>query len=194
VAGDPNGAHLDDQRDVADAELERAFREGTDEALPSAYQRYGKMVFTFARRTVGHEVAEEVTQDVFVAAWRSRDRFDPERGSLAGWLIGVTRHKVGDALRSGQRAAARIERAARYAPSEPGASSIDDMAERFLVADGLATLRPDAREVVELAFYSDLTHEQIAERTGRPLGTVKSQIRRSLALLRRQLEGLDAVP
>jgi RNA polymerase sigma-70 factor (ECF subfamily) len=69
---------------------------------------------------------------------------------------------------------------------------MDSLAERLLVADSLRRLRPEVREVVELAFHSDLTHEQIAERTGRPLGTVKSQIRRSLASLRRHMEGIDA--
>lgn len=193
VGSDPIGAPLDDERTFADAELERAFAKGTGEALASAYRRYGRLVFTLARRTVGPEVAEEVTQDVFVAAWRSHDRFDPERGSLGGWLVGIARHKVADALRSRQRAAARVERAGLYAEREASPQAVDQMAERLLVADGLATLRPEAREVVELAFYSDLTHEQIAEQTGRPLGTVKSQIRRSLATLRRHLEGLDVI-
>jgi RNA polymerase sigma-70 factor (ECF subfamily) len=146
-----------------------------------------------ARRTVGPEVAEEVTQDVVVAAWSSRDRYDPGRGSLAGWLIGVARHKVTDALRSQQRVTARLERAASVAGGTIATPpEVDQLAERLMVADGLATLRPEVREVVELAFYSDLTHEQIAEHTGRPLGTVKSHIRRSLATLRRHLEGLDA--
>lgn len=192
VGSDPNGAPLDDERTFADAELERAFAKGTGDALASAYRRYGRLVFTLARRTVGPEVAEEVTQDVFVAAWSSRDRFDPERGSLGGWLVGIARHKVADALRGQQRAAARVERAGLYAERE-APQAVDRTAERLLVADGLATLRPEAREVVELAFYSDLTHEQIAEQTGRPLGTVKSQIRRSLATLRRHLEGLDVI-
>jgi RNA polymerase sigma-70 factor (ECF subfamily) len=184
-----------DARAAADADLELAFAKGGDDALAAAYARFGRVVYSFARRTVGPEVAEEVTQDVFVAAWTARDRYDPERGSLAGWLIGVARHKVTDALRAQQRVAARAERAAAFAGVAPAAdAAVDQVAERLVVADGLAALRPEVREVVELAFYSDLTHEQIAERTGRPLGTVKSHIRRSLATLRRHLEGLDAAP
>jgi RNA polymerase sigma factor (sigma-70 family) len=183
----------DDARAAADAELELAFAKGGDDALAAVYARYGRVVYSLARRTVGPEVAEEVTQDVFVAAWSSRDRYDPGRGSLAGWLIGVARHKVTDALRSQQRVTARVERAASVAGGTTATPpDVDQVAERLMVADGLAALRPEVREVVELAFYSDLTHEQIAERTGRPLGTVKSHIRRSLATLRRHLEGLDA--
>lgn len=191
---DPNGADLDSERAAADAELEQAFAKGAGDALAAAYARHGRMVYSFARRTVGPDVAEEVTQDVFVAAWGSRDRYDPGRGSLGGWLVGIARHKVTDALRSQQRAAARLERAAAQPAPVAGSGTVDALAERLLVADGLAALRPEAREVVELAFYSDLTHEQIADRTGRPLGTVKSQIRRSLAALRRHLEGIDDAP
>jgi RNA polymerase sigma-70 factor (ECF subfamily) len=191
VGRDPNETEPDDERSIADTELERAFAKGADDALAAAYRRYARMVLTFAGRTVGREVAEEVTQDVFVAAWRSRDNFDPDRGSLGGWLTGIARHKVTDALRRSQRVDARVERAGAYADRSPRAPEVDEVAERLLVADGLATLRQDVREVVEMAFYSDLTHEQIAEATGRPLGTVKSQIRRSLGTLRRHLEGLD---
>ena len=140
----------------------------------------------------GEDLAEELTQDVFVAAWTSASRYDPERGALGGWLIGICRHKVVDALRRRERAAARVERAGALADPAPSTTEVDRMAERLAVADCLGILRPEARHVVELAFYSDMTHEQIADATGRPLGTVKAQIRRSLASMRRYLEGIDA--
>lgn len=188
-AGDP------DRRDEHDdAELDRRFRAGGPRALEDAYRRYGRVVYSFCRRAVGPDLAEEATQDTFLAAWRDSGGFDPERGSLGGWLMGIARHKVADAVRSRQRAAARVERAALAADPAPAAHDLDALAERLLVADGLSGLRPDVRELVELAFYSDLTHEQIAVHTGRPLGTVKSQIRRSLHTLRRHLEGIDAAP
>jgi RNA polymerase sigma-70 factor (ECF subfamily) len=185
----------DDDGSEIDADLEQAFADRRTGALEDVYRRFGGTVHTLARRAVGPEVAAELTQDVFVAAWRAADRFDPKRGSLAGWLIGITRHKVVDALRQQERSLARIERAGALA-GRPAAidRDIDGLAERLLLADGLGRLRPEAREVVELAFYSDLTHEQIAARTERPLGTVKAQIRRSLAALRRHLEGIDAAP
>jgi RNA polymerase sigma factor (sigma-70 family) len=99
---------------------------------------------------------------------------------------------VVDALRRRQRAAARIERAGSLAEPPPTTTDVDRLAERLALGDCLQVLRPEAREVVELAFWSDLTHEQIAARTGRPLGTVKAQIRRSLVAMRRHLEGVDA--
>jgi len=197
VDGDTTGdePQPDGGRDDADRRaVEVAFAAGTEGALEAAYRRHGRLVYSFARRVVGPELADEVTQDVFLAAWRSHHRFDADRGSLAGWLTGIARHKVADALRRQYRADARVERAGRLTLAEPEPADVDAMAQRMVIADGLAELRPDIREMVELAFYSDLTHEQIAERTGRPLGTVKSQIRRSLATLRRHLEGMDATP
>lgn len=178
-----------------DLALDEEFASGKPDALEAAYRRYGAVVHGYARGAAGAETADEVTQDVFLAAWRAPSRYDPARGSLGGWLVGIARHKVVDALRSRERAAARLARAAAETPAGLGAggpAGDDALAERLLVADALARLRPEVREVVELAFYSDLTHEQIAAATGRPLGTVKSQIRRSLAALRRHLEGIDA--
>lgn len=193
MLGEPDGEDPDRRGAPAD-DLDERFRSGDPGALEDAYRRYGRVVFSFCRRTVGPEMAEEATQDTFVAAWRASDRFDPDRGSLGGWLMGIARHKVTDALRSQQRAAARVERARMAAARPPAGHDVDELAQRLLLADGLGGLRPDVRELVELAFYSDLTHEQIAEHTGRPLGTVKSQIRRSLHTLRRHLEGIDAGP
>jgi RNA polymerase sigma factor (sigma-70 family) len=193
----PDSGDLDPERrareEAEEADLERAFAAGEDAALEGAYRRHGRTVYTFALRAAGRDLAEELTQDVFVAAWSSAARFDRSRGSLAGWLLGIARHKVVDALRQRERASARLQRAAALGGPAP-ASDVDRLADRLMVAQGLDQLRPEVREVVKLAFHSDLTHEQIAELTGRPLGTVKAQIRRSLATLRRHLEGIDAAP
>lgn len=182
-----------DGRDAEDAALELAFRLGEEGSLAAVYQRFGGVVYSFVRRAAGDDLADELTQDVFVAAWASATRFDPERGALGGWLIGIARHKVVDALRRRERAAARVERAGALAGPPVTVGEVDRLAERMAVGECLGLLRPEAREVVELAFWSDLTHDQIAARTGRPLGTVKAQIRRSLAAMRRHLEGIDAV-
>ena len=91
------------------------------------------------RRAAGSDIAEELTQDVFVAAWSSAARFDRSRGSLAGWLLGIARHKVVDSLRRRERASTRLERAAALAGSAP-ASDLDRLAERLVVAEGLDQL------------------------------------------------------
>jgi len=170
-------------------ELERSFADGGDSVLRSVYDRYGSLVYTFCRRTVGHHDATEVTQDVFVAAWRSQSSYDPNRGGLGGWLIAIARNKAIDHLR-------RQGRQPSIAPDEDGgemagmrADEVAMMADRMLLAEALNELAPRARRVVELAFLHDLTHEQIAEKTHLPLGTVKSDVRRSLPTLQRALAG-----
>jgi RNA polymerase sigma factor (sigma-70 family) len=184
----------DERQDHEDELLDERFKAGAPDALEAAYQRYKQVVFTLCRRTVGHHTAEELTQEVFISAWQSAERFNPHRGSLGGWLVGIARHKILDHLRSDARDQARTERVSLTAHRQTVLVDVDELAQKLLVADALRRLRPDIREVVELAFYSDLTHNQIAERTDRPLGTVKAQIRRSLDGLRHHLEGIDVGP
>jgi len=168
-----------------------AFVEGGDGALRLVYDRYGSLVYSYCRAAIGPDLAADATQEVFVSAWRSRERFDRERGTLAGWLVGIARFKVIDQMRA---------RARRPVPSddEPvdhpaSAPEIEGLADRLLVDAALEQLPERARTVMALAFFGDLTHAEIAEETGIPLGTVKSDIRRSLLRLRAELEGLDAV-
>jgi RNA polymerase sigma-70 factor (ECF subfamily) len=173
----------------ADDAVESAWSSGDPDALRLAWDRYGKLVFTFCARALGdREAAADCTQETFVGAWRSRERFDPERGTLAGWLIGIARYRVLDV----HRAAARTPVPSPDVASGDVDSQADEpvlLADRLLVAHALDTLPPRARAAVELAFWSDLTHVEIAERLGLPLGTVKSDIRRALQRLRSHLEG-----
>jgi len=181
-------------------ELDRRFAAGDGGALRAAYDTHGGLVFNLCRRVVGPDHAPDVAQEVWVAAWNSRHRFDPARGALPGWLAGIARFKIADHLRRlGRRdvlgAAGDAADAAVDGPDgRTVESDTDRVAERLLVAEALRVLEPRQRAVVELAFYSDATHHEIAERTGLPLGTVKSDIRRGLAKLRRHLEGYDAAP
>jgi RNA polymerase sigma factor (sigma-70 family) len=175
--------------DVADA-AEQAFVAGDEAAVRLVYERYGALVHTFCRRTVGPTVADDVTQEVFLTAWRMRDRFDPQRGSLAGWLIGITRNKLLEQLR--RRQLHLIDDA--RTPELPAKTAPDDVAalgERMLLAAALETLPERTRSVITMAYCDDLTHQEISERTSLPLGTVKSDVRRGLARLRRELEYAD---
>jgi RNA polymerase sigma factor (sigma-70 family) len=170
---------------VIDA-VEAAFVQGGDDALRAAYDAHGPLVYSFCRRSLGDDRAKDVTQEVFVSAWRSRDRFDSTKGSLAGWLMAITKNRLIDNIRAEQR------HANRRADAEPGEvpveSNLEQVGDRMLVADALKSLPERSRTVIELAYLSDLTHTQIAEQTSLPLGTVKSDIRRGLATIRRHLE------
>lgn len=178
-------------------DLEARFAAGGDAVLREAYDLHGGLVYNLCRRSVGDAHAADVSQEVWVAAWRSRHRYAADRGSLAGWLVGIARFKTLDHLRRSARTEARsaLDDAAldRLAVSvDDRDEPIDAVAERLLMAEALRQLEPRPRAVLELAFYSDATHQEIAERTGVPLGTVKSDIRRGLEKLRRHLEGFDA--
>ena len=165
--------------------LERRFAAGEAAALRDAYDRYAPAVYAIALRTLAaHHDAEDVTQQVFVRAWRSRDTFDPERGTLGGWLVGITRRQVSDRLHRRVRDLQVADRAGRTAAAAP-APEPDRVVDAVVVADELDKLAPPVRAVVRLAFFDDLTHQQIAAVTGLPLGTVKSHLRRGMERLRR---------
>jgi RNA polymerase sigma-70 factor (ECF subfamily) len=170
--------------------IESAWSGGDPDALRRAWDQYGRLVYSYCARALGdRELAADCTQETFVGAWRSRQRFDPARGTLAGWLLGIARYRVIDV----QRATARAPIPAGN-PTGGDDRVTDDggparLADRLLVAHALETLPARARAAVELAFWSDLTHPEIAERLGVPLGTVKSDIRRALQRLRTHLGG-----
>ena len=87
--------------------IEAEFRAGGESALKAAYDAHGSLVYSYCRRTLPEDRAKDVTQDVFVSAWKARDRFDPSRGSLAAWLIGITKNRIIDNHRAEQRHASR---------------------------------------------------------------------------------------
>lgn len=189
------GRHHDDVTTTQpdDSDLADAFREADERVLRAVYERWAPLVHALALRSLADvAAAEDVTQQVFVRAWRSRGTYHPERAPLGAWLVGITRNCIADAhaerTRQGRVALAMADE--ERIDTDPS-DTTDELAERVLVAGELDRLDAVPRTVMRLAFYEDLSHREIAERLGIPLGTVKSHIRRSLARLRTRLEVIE---
>jgi RNA polymerase sigma-70 factor (ECF subfamily) len=167
-----------------DAALLALVQQGDDHAMAGLFDRYSKVVYSVALRVLRDPAsAEDVLQEVFMQIWRNPDGFVATRGSLGGWLAVVSRNRSIDALR-------------RKRPME----SVDDiaLASNYNLADEaernsmmekargvILGLPVEQRKTLEMAFFDGLTHSEIAEMTGDPLGTVKTRIRSGLTTLRK---------
>jgi len=165
------------------------FRSGDGPALREAYDRYGGMVLRVGLLRLGnHHDAEDLVQMVFVRAWKGRAGFDPTKGSLGAWLLGITRRLIADRYAALDRDKRIVAAAEKIAPAESVSAPADRVVDRVLVGNELDLLPEEQRRVVLLAFYGELSHSQIAAKTGLPIGTVKSHIRRALIQLRKRWE------
>lgn len=187
----PPGHDWTRQRDVE-------FSAGDEHALALAYKCFAPLIFTVALRSLGDRAAaSDVTQDVFVRAWRFRSGYNPEAGSLPAWLLGISRNAVSDAQGARQKSEKIVQRAHTVGDQreiEHGADEIESVANRVVLDSELRLLGEPQQSILRLAFYEDLTHQQISSRLDLPLGTVKSHIRRSLTQLRSRLETWNAAP
>lgn len=184
----------DDDTAEADRRLAEGFVAGDPASLEEAYRRWSPLVHTLAARELRRPAdAEDVTQQVFVSAWRSRSDYSPERGPLAGWLVGITRHRVLDHHRRQQRLqrlATTLESEATVAVS--AGPPPDGDVQRLVLAAEIRQL-PDPRgTILRMAFWEGYTYNQIADGLGLPVGTVKSHVRRTLLHLRDRLR--EATP
>jgi RNA polymerase sigma-70 factor, ECF subfamily len=154
-------------------------------AFEAIYDGYHRLVYGVAFRMLGDAAsAEDVTQGVFLKIWSSPELF--ASGNFSGWIVRVTRNRALDLLRSKSRNYDELPQTLPdNDPIEERAFATLDAAR---VRDALAQLPADQREPIELGFFGGVTHEEIARRTGVPLGTVKTRIRSGLRRLRSTLE------
>jgi RNA polymerase sigma-70 factor (ECF subfamily) len=174
----------------ADSELVRGMQVGEESALEVLYARYGGLIFTLALRIVGDpELAREVLQDTFLRCWDGREAYDPQRGRVPGWLMGIARNRAIDLLRSRPHQARLREREPLVGlasePVQPDAT--DSIMLRRAVVNALQALPIGQRQAIELAYYGGHTQVEIARELGEPLGTIKSRTRQAMELLRTAL-------
>jgi RNA polymerase sigma-70 factor, ECF subfamily len=174
--------------------LVRSIAAGDQRALHALYERTHRIVFTLTLRIAGsRETAEELTLDVFHDVWRRAQTYDPANGSVVGWIMNQARSRAIDRLRLEQRKK-------RVAPDGivPEAEQVEESGphdafhlkeQGRILRDALASLTPHERAAIETAFFSELTHAEVAERLNEPLGTIKTRIRSALTKLRQALTG-----
>lgn len=175
-----------------DGELVRLMRQRNPEAFELVYERHAAAALGLARAMLRERsLAEDVTQEAFVAVWRGCANYRPERGSVRTWVLGITRNRAIDALRrrsSQERIRASAEAfPERLAEREPTASAVVRDDEARDVRTAIETLPDDQREAIELAFFTGLSQTEIAGALELPLGTVKGRMRLALNKLRRVL-------
>jgi RNA polymerase sigma-70 factor (ECF subfamily) len=160
-----------------------------ESALEILYDRYAGLIYTVALRIVGdRDLADEVLQDAFLRCWSGAGQFDPERGRLGAWLMGITRNRAIDLLRGRQHQARLREQELLPEAGARGGGRNDDpghiVVVQQTVAAALQDLPPAQRQVLEMSYFGGLTQTEIASRLDTPLGTVKSHMRRGLDRMR----------
>ncbi len=171
-----------------DTRLVAGIRSGDDQAMAQLYDRYSSIVYSVALRVLGDTgAAEDVLQDVFMQLWRNPGAFDSSRGSLPAWLAVITRNRAIDALRKRRP---EDDIADTIVSLEPDLAGEAERARAMDKIRGtLGTMPAAQRTALELAFFEGLTHSEIAQKTGEPLGTIKTRIRAGLLALRKALNG-----
>jgi RNA polymerase sigma-70 factor, ECF subfamily len=159
---------------------------GDDDAIRTLYARFGRPVYSMAYRILGNtESAEELTQDVFVTAWRKAARFDPARGRLSTWLMTIAHNLAVDRLRreTGMRRPTLV--LVDEVPETAAAPDDEILLERDAAVRALESLSDAERRLLARAYFRGLTAREISEADGVPLGTVKTRLRSTLIKVRR---------
>ena len=176
-----------------DQELVRAAAGGDTAAFAELYDRHASRVFGVLTRMLRRSAeAEDALQETFLRAWKSLDRYDAERCSVGGWLCLIARSRAIDLLRQ-RRALGGADEVERSPTDDPATTDVVEEEERGnAVASAVERLPEAQRRLIRLAFFDGLTHEEIAARTGEPLGTVKSRIRLGMNRLRDMVSAHEA--
>lgn len=183
-----------DIRDLADEEVMQLVQRGDPQAFELLYDRHGGAAYSLAYRIVGKQAAaEDVVQEGLLSIWRSRRRYDPTRGSVRTWILGIVHNRAIDGLRRSSVHDRRRETLdvveERFEASERTDVEVARREEARSVRGALDTLPTEQRQTIELAYFGGFTQNQIAELMDEPVGTVKGRMRLGLEKMRRELVG-----
>ena len=171
---------------IDDGQLLARIQRGDEQAMAVLYDRYSRVVYSVALRVLRDAAsAEDVLQEIFMQIWRHPDSFTATRGSFGGWLSVVARNRSIDKLRQ-RRHTVDVDDV--VVESQMGVTphfDRDRLAQQARSA--LTRVSADQQQAIQMAFFEGLTHTEIAERTGIPLGTVKTRIRSAIASLRKAM-------
>lgn len=190
------------QQAEIDRQLMRQLQAGDRLALEALYKRHARLVFTLIVRIVrDRQESEDVLEDVFFELWRSCDRFDDARGTVQAYLVTLARSRAIDRIRkrdgtSGTRPQMRYvgeERPEGQAISSDPVENAQQVESREQVKKALASLEPETRGLIERSFYDGQSHSEIAAALNKPLGSVKTQIRRGLQTLAKALNTMKSI-
>jgi len=190
--------HATGQPEPSDEDLMGQLAAGHQEALGPLYTRYAPRIFSLAAQTLDRAAAEEIVQDVFLAIWRKAHTFTPERGAFRPWLFQIAHYRILNELRGrSRRPQVKPDPEGLYVNElpdpDPGPDEIVGREEeRAALRAALEALPREQRQVLDLAFFDDLTHEQVAAQLKLPLGTAKTRIRGGLQKLRANLAPIMA--
>jgi RNA polymerase sigma-70 factor, ECF subfamily len=164
-----------------------AVRFGDESAMARLYDRYSAIVYAVALRVLGDATAaEDILQEVFMQLWRNPRLFDSSRGNLASWLAVIARNRAIDTIRKRRPQIDIADLAVSVEPDLAGDAQRARAMEK--VRNTLGAMPRAQRSALEMAYFEELTHTEIASKAGEPLGTVKTQIRAALLALRKAFE------
>jgi RNA polymerase sigma-70 factor (ECF subfamily) len=196
--GTPQGPSLASLAEASDEDLLRIAANGAEEAIAILYDRYQGLMYGLALKiTADPALAQDAVQEAFVGIWRHASRFDAGRATARAWMLAIAHHRAIDAVRRRRPTSVLVEDEATM-PSALVAPDIWGEVRQRLDAGSVRTalerLAPLQREAIELAYFGGLTQQDIAARTGAPLGTVKSRVRLGLLALRTEIEAIERSP